>query len=176
MSATQYQNMNQFGQTPLKGRVSNVPTPSTISCQITGASSNTFYPGTAVVLISGTSQTILIEKATATQPIFGFVVWNPKQVKWTAGMNVEVAMPGTVMEMESQAAFNRGQLLQQVATNDQVQAYTGGTNTTIGIALDTASGANKIVRVLIRTVAEYSSSSSSSSSKSSSSSSSSSAT
>lgn len=171
---TMYQNQNQFAQTTTKGKVAAVPNPSTLSCQITTASGNTFKAGTAVKLVAGTANTILIEKAAATEAIFGFVVWSPKKSSWTAGQTVEVALPGSVMEMESSAAINRGQLVEQVATGDLVAAY-AGVNTTVGVALDTASAANQLIRVLIRTVAEYSSSSSSSSCRSSSSSSSSSA-
>ena len=171
----QQQNMNQFTQTAIKGRLSHNPAPNVISCQITTASSNTFYGGTAVKLIAGTANTILIEKSAATEAIFGFVIFNPKKPSGnTAGQTVEVALPGSIMEMESSAAINRGQLVEQVATGDKVAAY-AGVNTTVGVALDTATAANQLVRVLIRTVAEYSSSSSSSSCRSSSSSSSSSA-
>lgn len=175
MPNTVFQNMNQITMTPTKGRVSEIPNPSTISCQVTGASVANLYPGTAVVLVAGTANTILVDKATPSQSIFGFVCWTPKKSKWVANEKLEIAMPGSVMEMESAAAFNRGQLVEQVATNDLVQAY-AGVNNTVGVALDTATGANQLVRVLIRTVAEYSSSSSSSSCRSSSSSSSSSAT
>lgn len=170
----QQQNMNQITMTPHKGRISHIPNPSTLSCQITTASSNTFYGGTAVKLISGTANTILVEKSAASEAIFGFVIANPRSASFTAGKNVEIALPGTVMEMESSAAINRGQLVEQVATGDKVAAY-AGVNNTVGIALDTATAANQLIRVLIRTVAEYSSSSSSSSCRSSSSSSSSSA-
>jgi hypothetical protein len=172
---TVYQNQNQITQGPDKGDVSAIPSPNTISCQITTASANTFYAGTAVVLIAGTANTILVEKAAATSQIFGFVIRNPKKPSHTAGGKVEIAMPGTVMNMESASAVNRGQLVEYVATNDLIQAY-AGVNTAIGVALDTATAANQLIRVLIRTVIDYSSSSSSSSCRSSSSSSSSSAT
>lgn len=170
-----YQNQNQFVQGPVKGGLSAIPNPATISCQITLASSSTFYGGTAVKLISGTANTILVEKAAATDQIFGFVVVNVKKGSHTAGGKVEVALAGSVMEMESGAAFNRGQLLEIVATGDKVIAY-AGVNSPAAVALDTASATGQLVRALVRTVVNYSSSSSSSSCRSSSSSSSSSAT
>lgn len=170
-----YQNQNQFTQGPVKGGLSAIPNPSTISCQITTASGNTFYGGTAVKLISGTANTILVEKAAAGDPIFGFVILQPKKPSFTAGGKVEVALAGSVMEMESGASFNRGQQLEIVASGDKVIAW-AGSNTSMGIALDTATAAGHLVRVLIRPFLDFSSSSSSSSCRSSSSSSSSSAT
>ena len=170
-----YQNQNQVGQGPIKGGLSAVPNPATLSVQITTASSNTFYGATAVKLISGTANTILVEKAAATDQIFGFVIVNPKKPSHTAGGKAEIALAGSVMEMESGAAISRGQMVEIVAATNTVIAW-AGTNTACGVALDTASAANQLLRVLIRTVAEYSSSSSSSSCRSSSSSSSSSAT
>ncbi len=167
-----FQNQNQTSQGPIKGGLSAVPNPATISCQITINSVSTFYAGTAVKLISGTANTILVEKAAATDQIFGFVILNPKKPSHVAGGKVEVALPGSVMEMESNAAFNRGQLVEIVASGDKVIAY-AGVNTAAGVALDSTTGAAQLARVLIRTVIDYSSSSSSSSCRSSSSSSSS---
>lgn len=169
---SQYQNMNQITQGPIKGGLSAVPNPNTISCQITTASGSTFYAATAVKLIAGTANTILVDKAAAGDQIFGFVVLTPKKPSHGAGGKVEVALAGSVMEMESGASFNRGQLLEIVATGDKVIAY-AGVNTAIGVALDSTTGANQLARVLIRTIIDYSSSSSSSSCRSSSSSSSS---
>lgn len=171
----QFQNLNQITQGPIKGGLSAIPNPATISCQVTTASGNTFYAATAVKLISGTANTILVEKAAATDQIFGFVVLTPRKPSHTAGGKVEVALAGSVMEMESGAAFNRGQMVEIVAATNKVIAW-AGVNTACGVALDTATADAQLVRVLIRTVAEYSSSSSSSSCRSSSSSSSSSAT
>lgn len=171
----QFQNMNQVTQGPIKGRVSEVPNPSTVTCQVTPKSGNTLNPGTAVKLIAGTSPQILVEKAAATEQIFGFVVWTPKKVAWTAGQPLEIVLQGSIMEMETNGAINRGQLCEIVASGDKIAGW-AGVNTTIGTALDTATAANQLIRVLIDTDLEYSSSSSSSSSKSSSSSSSSSAT
>ena len=165
-----YQNQNQVAQGPIKGGLSAVPNPATISCQVTLASSSTLYGGTAVTLVDGTANTILVDKASATQPIFGFVVLNPKKPSHAAGGKVEVALAGSVMEMEAAAAFSRGQLLEIVATGDKVQLW-ANVNVAIGVALDTATAAGQLVRVLIREVVTYSSSSSSSSCRSSSSSS-----
>lgn len=169
---TVYQNMNQFAMGSVKGQCAAVPAANVISAQLTTASVGTPKAGAAVKLIAGQANTILVEVAAATDDIFGFIVWNPKKNTYAAGDSFEVALPGTVMTMESSSAFNRGQSLEIVASGEKVKAY-AGTNTPCGVALDTASGAGQLVRVLIRVESEYSSSSSSSSCRSSSSSSSS---
>lgn len=146
---SQFQNMNQVTQTPIKGRVANIPNPATISAQISPVSTQTLFPGSAVVLTTDVANMITVDKSTPSQNIFGFVCWNPKKPNgWTAYQKVEIALPGSVMEMESSAAFNRGTILDQVVLNDQVVTHASGTP--IGIALDTASGANVLVRVYIQ--------------------------
>lgn len=169
---TTYQNMNQFTMGPIKGSVAHTPGQNVLSAQVSKDSVNTLKAGSAVKLMSGAGEAIQVDKAAATDDIFGFVVFNPKKNSYTATDALEVALPGTVMNMEAQAAFNRGQSLEYVASGDLVKAY-AGVNSPIGVALDTASAAGKIARVLIRVESEYSSSSCSSSCRSSSSSSSS---
>lgn len=147
---SQFQNMNQIAQTAIKGRTSFLPAANVISVQIDPNSVQTLYPASAVVLTTATGVMVIVDKATPAQNIFGFIVWNPKKPNgWTANAKVEIALPGTIMEMESATAFNRGQVLDQVVLNDQVQAHSGP-NTPIGISLDNATGANQLVRVYIQ--------------------------
>lgn len=167
-----YQNMNQFQQGAMKGDL-YLPSSPTISVQL-HASATTVYPGSAVKLYAGTSNTILVDKAGANDDIFGWVIRNPKKTSFAAGDTLEVALTGSVITVESSAAFERGQQLEFVATNDLVKAF-AGSNTPVGVALDKATAANQLIRMFIKSEAEYSSSSSSSSCRSSSSSSSSSA-
>ena len=151
----QYQNMNQTAQTPIKGRVANTPNPSTISVQLQQNSTYTVYPASAVVLFAGTANKIMVDKATPTQNIFGFVCWNSKKPNgWTAASKLEIALPGSVMWMESNVAFNRGAVLYQITTGDDADQVTnnsnGSTNTPIGLALDQSTGADQLVRVYIQ--------------------------
>ena len=148
---SQFQNMNQVTQTPIKGRIANVPNPATLSVQISPNSTQTLYPGSAVVLTTDTANMIVVDKSTPSQNIFGFVCWNSKKPNgWTAAQKVEIALPGSVMEMESAVAYNRGAILYQVVLNDQVTSSSAGGATPIGIALDNAAGANVLTRVYIQ--------------------------
>lgn len=164
------QNMNQFNQGPVKGQVMGVPTPATLSAQIVSGGT-TVYPGYAVKLVDGASNTILVNAAAATDDIFGFVVWNPKKSSFAALDTLEVALPGSVIMLETSTSVARGQSVEYVASGGKVTTY-AGTNTPCGVFLDKATAAATLVRVLVRVEAEYSSSSSSSSCRSSSSSSS----
>lgn len=169
---TVYQNMNQFAQTPIKGSIAAIVNPTTLSVQIDINSGSTLYAGSAVKLVAGTANTILVDLAIATDTIFGFIIYNPKKGSFTAGDTVEIALPNSVIYLESYGAFNRGQNLEYYATGTRV-TVSAGTNPIVGTALDTSTASGQLVRVYVRTVAEFSSSSSSSSCKSSSSSSSS---
>lgn len=148
----QYQNMNQTVQTAIKGRVSHIPTPATITVQALGTSLNTFYPASAVKLVAGSSPTILVDLAAAGDNIFGFVIWNPKRPNgYTANAKFEIALPGSIMEMESGASFNRGTILDiNTGGDDASQVVTHVSGTPVGIALDQVTGADQLVRVYIQ--------------------------
>ncbi len=164
-----YQNLNAINQSPNKGELKAIPNPNTVSCQILPASVNSFVAASPVKLISGAANQLLVDLALPTDSIFGFIIYGPKTNKYKGGDRVEVALPGSVMEMESGASFNRGQTLEYQTAGTQVIAW-AGSNAHVGKSLDMAPGANVLVRVLISLSIEEGSSSSSSSCRSSSSS------
>lgn len=159
-----YQNLNQISQTPVKGEVKGIPNPTTVSCQFNPNSIFKLVAASPVKLISGTSQQLMVDLANDTDNILGFVIYSPKKNKYNPGDRIEVALSGSVMEMESEENFNRGQTLEIESAGTKVIAWRGS-KSHIGRALDTAIGPNILVRVLIdTTLADGSSSSSSSSS------------
>ena len=160
---TVYQSMNQEKQTPLKGKVTETPTPNTISCQINPSSSSSFVAGSPVKLISGTSGQILVDLAGPTEPVFGFITYNLKLNKPIAGATVEVALSGSIMMMESAGDIERGNLVEIVTSGTLVQQYRG-VNEIVGVCLHKVSGANKLARIFIRTSGALEEASSSSSS------------
>lgn len=169
----QTQNLNQFGMAALKGEVAAMPNPVTLSVQVDPASSNTIVAGDAVKLMSGVvGKQIIVDKCAATDITFGFVIRNPKKDAWTASQSLEIALPNSIIVLESYAAINRGQQVEFYPTGSKVKAA-AGVNPVCGTCLDQIGGANTLGRIMVRTVAEYSSSSSCSSSSSRSSSSSS---
>ena len=169
------QQLNQFNQKALKGEVDAIPNPVTISCQIPYDSASTLYAGDAVRLVSGTSNTILVDSVLATGIVFGFIIRNPKRTYFAAGDAVEIALPNSVIRLEAYSTISRGNQVEWLPANSRVRA-SAGTNPICGTCLDVASATGDLVRILVRTELEYSSSSSCRSSSSKSSSSSSSAT
>lgn len=166
-----YQNMNQFAQTQIKGTIAAIVNPVTLSVQIDPASQSTLYAGSAVKLQGGASNQILVDLAAATDSTFGFIIYNPKKDIFVAGDVVEIALANSVIVLEAYASITRGNNLEFYPTGNRVK-QNAGVNPICGQALDNAAGTGSLLRVLVRTVAEYSSSSSSSSCRSSSSSSS----
>ena len=166
--------LNQLTQGPVKGQVSHLTNPTTISAQIDLASVSTIYAGAAVKLVSRTAKTIVVDLCAASDAVFGYVVYGPKKNSHTAGESIEVLLSNSVLYVEAFDAINRGNQIEFYPTGALVKKAMG-TNPVSGVALDNAA-AGGLLRIIVRTVAEYSSSSScscSSSSRSSSSSSSS---
>jgi len=155
------QNLNAINQSPVKGQLSAVPNPSTLSCVILSTSVNAFVAASPVKLVSGNANEYVVDLAGVGDNIFGFIVYGPKKNIWTKADRVEVALTGSVMEMESAIAFQRGAVLELVAAGTLVTPFRG-VNSYIGHALDMAPAANVLVRVLIETALEEGSSSSSS--------------
>lgn len=165
------QQLNQFTQATLKGEVSAIPNPMTISVQLHKDSTDTLYPGDVVTLYDGAGSAILVALAAATDVPFGVVIRSPKKASFTANDVFEVAMDGSVINMESYSTIARGNKVEWYPTGRQVKQF-AGSNKCVGTCLDKATATGQIVRIKVRSVDAYSSSSSSSSCRSSSSSSS----
>ena len=162
------QNMNQFSQTPLKGNVAAITNADTISVQVDANSSNTIYPGDFVRLTDTTGSTIVVDLATTGQTADGVVIYTPKKASFTAGDPLEIALPGSVVYLESYGAISRGHRLEWYSTGNQVKSWAGA-NPTCAKALDKASATGQLIRALIleSVDTDYSSSSSCRSSSSS---------
>jgi predicted RecA/RadA family phage recombinase len=162
------QTLNQFGQKPLKGTVAAIPTPTTLSVQVSPSSSETIYAGDMVRLVGGTSPTILVDLCTVvSDQMIGFVIRNPKKASYVAGDALEIAMENSVILLEAYGTINRGNKVEWYPTGKQVK-QNAGVNSAVGTALDVAAATGDLIRVLLATTDAYSSSSSSCSSSSSS--------
>jgi hypothetical protein len=144
-----YQNMNQFSMTALKGKIAAGPNGNTISVQLYAGSVATLYPGDFVTLIDATATTIIVEKAAVTDGNLMCVLASPKKDSFTALDVFEVALPGSIVNLESAAAIVRGADVEFVISGIKVQT-SAGTSTIVGVALDKASGSGKLVRILLK--------------------------
>ena len=156
------QNMNQFNQTPVVGDLDlqTNPNPATFTCLFKDKSETadtTMVPGEGAKLIdletadiSGVNP-IVDERALVSDPIFGVKIFNTKKNASVDGELVQIAGEGAVVFMNSGAAILRGAKVELVlATPGNVVTYSSGSE--FGTALDKVSAADKIVRVLIKTL------------------------
>ena len=90
---------NQFGMTAMKGQLAAIGSQNTISAVIDPGSVSTLYPGDAVVLKITTGNAILVDKALATDTPIGFILTNPKLNKYAKNDNVEIGIPGTIINV-----------------------------------------------------------------------------
>jgi hypothetical protein len=148
-----YQNSNQFLQTPVLGQVSEVVNPSIISVKINPSSAATkIQAGQAVKIIDGTANEILadvVASATADK-VFGVIVYNPKKNTYVKGDTVEIAMEGSVLFMETSAAVARGATVATDWTGPTVAVDAVASHQQTGLALDKATAANQLIRVLVK--------------------------
>lgn len=148
-------NQNQFAQTPVLGQVSQLPNPNIFPAQIDPADTATVITaGTAVKLsnVAGTQIVVLVCAAVTDGPVFGVIVYNMRKNTYAAGDTVEVAGVNSVITLKSSAAIARGANVSQTAPsagNDPLITTSVVTNYVLGQALEKASGANQLIRVLV---------------------------
>jgi hypothetical protein len=151
MSTTQ-PNINQFGISSVQGQIDLLGTPSNvITCQVDSSQATALAQG-APVKLSTTAGGVpkVVGLAANTDVTFGFIARNVKDQTYAANSYCEVALINTVMQMTSGAAITRGAKLEVVYTTNKV-ITNAGTNPVVGFALDTATGADQLIRVYIIT-------------------------
>jgi len=149
------QNMNQFAQAAILGQVDLIPTPDVVSAQVNPSSALTsLQQGDAVKLITGTSGAILVDKQTGPTDaaVFGVIPYNERKNLFVKGDIVEVVRAG-YMYMLSSAAVVRGTRVAITASTTSADPTVATDSTsghfTVGIAIDEASAANQLIRVLV---------------------------
>jgi len=142
--------MNQMAQTPLKAQLAAIFNANTLPVMIDPAQVGTLYAGDFVKLVNATGKNILVQKAAATDSPFGVIIFTPKKQSYVAGDAVEVACDMSVVFLESAGVIARGANVEYTPTGTLVTS-TGGVNPICGIALDNATAANQLIRVLVRT-------------------------
>lgn len=143
------QQLNQFAMATLKGVLSMIFSPNTISVTVDPTSTATLVPGSFVKLTTTTGKAILVDVAAATDVAIGVVVANQKKISFTANDSVSIAIDGSVITLEASAAINRGVSLEYVASGAKVKTNAGA-NPVCGIALDPAAGNGSLFRALVR--------------------------
>lgn len=150
------QNQNQFAQTAMLAQVSQIPNPNVFEAQIliTSVATN-IAAGDAVKLVTGAGTQIQVDKCTSVTdgPVFGFIAFNlRKNSGILPGDTVEIAGVNTVITLKASAAIARGANVSATpgdATNDALVTTSVATNFVAGQALDRATAASQLIRVLV---------------------------
>lgn len=151
-------NQNQFAQSAMLGMVTNDPQPETFSCQLNPSSDWTgpITAGQSVMLSDVTGPQIIVEPCAADDDaVFGVIAYNLRKNSYELGDIVSVVGDGGVLLLKSSAAIARGAKVgttnQTVATDDPtVATQTTAEKAVTGIALEKATAANQLIKVLVR--------------------------
>lgn len=143
---------NQFLQAPVVGMTDLIGGPqNVISCLVDNAQATALVPGQFVKMAStaGGPPHVIATSANS-DASFGVCLYNLKDASYPANSKVEVAMFGTAVWLNSGGAITRGASVEMVAATPGNVVTSGGTNPVVGLALDGATGANQLIRILIQ--------------------------
>lgn len=142
--------LNQFSLEPVQGMLDLSIQPNTIACQVDASQGTALIAGQAVTMVdSAGGVPKVIAAAADTGDVFGFVNYNEKDIDFPAEAKVEISMfRGNVMFMTSNAAIARNAQVMIVVSGSKVATATSNKRV-IGRALDKATDANQLIRVLI---------------------------
>lgn len=122
--------------------------PSTISVKLASTLSGTVKAGDALKFSTTEAGDLpVMDKAASADLTKAVVIFNAKKATWAANEVVEVALAGSIINMEASTAINRGTLVSWNSVSQKIQTTT--TNY-IGYTLDIASASGDIVRVFIQ--------------------------
>ncbi len=144
--------INQFTQSAQKGQMTFGVNLNVLTARVYASTvATTLIPGCAVKLVDVAGNTPIIDKAAATDPIFGFIVFDPKKASAAvAGDVVEIAFDNSFMFMEAGAAIAQGAAVEIVAATNKV-ITSAGINKIVGIAMRKATADTNIIPVMIKT-------------------------
>lgn len=144
------QALNQLQQAPVQGELDLAPQTGMIGCCVKSDEATPLIPGQGVTLVDSADGVPKVTAVTSdTAVLFGFVPYTQKDQDFPANAAVDIAFyRGCIMYMTSNAAIARGAQVMVVVSGTKVATAT--TNKRIaGIALDKATDADQLIRVLI---------------------------
>lgn len=145
---------NQFAQVPLLGTIDMRFPFNTVSVMIDASQATALYFGAAVKMVdSAGGVPKVVGCAANSDEVLGFINFDVKTVAFLAGMPAEISMAGNVMYLYATGAIARGAQVQlDLSTNGGVAAKSGSSGADIvGYALDKASAAGALIRVVLST-------------------------
>lgn len=143
---------NQFSQSQVLGQLDLQHNANVISAQIDTTSAGGLVPGQAVKLVdTANGLPLVVEAAADTDDVIGFIAYGIRNASYAVGDRVSIALVsgGAAMYLNSNAAIARGaSCMVVIATPGNVATATSG-KTIVGRALDKATAANQLIRVLM---------------------------
>ena len=162
MTSSQQFQSNQFNNNvPVKGDTAMTVGFNTMPVLLDPNSVSTVVAGDAVVLTTSDGTAILVDKATAAEVPWGFIVYEMKNNIYSVASGkvaFEIARFGTLVWAEAQGSVDRGDDLEYVP--DGTTGYNplikvnAGTNPICGIAVDNASD-GELFRMMIITAIDF---------------------
>ena len=149
--------MNAFAPDgELKGRLDLQANIDSLSCIIDSTQATAIKAGTPVKVIATSSKLPHIVAAASGDLILGFVKHSPRKESFAAGEVVEVSYGGDVMYLEADAAIDAGVPVNVTDFTDMAVAKIGtSAGSTVGFALEKATAAGQLIRVLLRTPVQH---------------------
>jgi len=145
-------NLNQFKMTNLVGVVEN-PGANVIQCQVlpTMATTSYFSAGQVVNFGSGVAEMQIVQAATSGTGGIGIIAFTAKKDTFYANDIVSVAMDGSIINVVAGGPIARMQTVAFGSIAYGIPNVTGAVGATgVGIALDIASAAGDIIRVMVK--------------------------
>lgn len=139
--------MNQFAISTVRGQLADWGLNAQImEVRISEDSVAEIYPGDPVKLVSSPKGVITVEAAAKGDEVYGFMVWDTKRTKATAGQYIRVLRDGGVMQMITDEALTAGDVVYIDETDGGVSKVATGLGSPIGLALeDTAAAADGVL-------------------------------
>ena len=150
---------NQFAMSTTLGMLDMPFNYGTISAIIDPAFTGTAFAGQPVKLVAGTSGGApkVTPCTLASDPVFGYINYNIKNIGFVANQSVELSQSGNMMYLYATAAITQGaRVMVDIATVGGVVAYSaGGGQAIVGWAFDGAAGAGALIRVRLDAVPTF---------------------
>lgn len=143
---------NQLKQGPILGRLDLQFNANVINCVIDASSGGGLVPGQAVKIVDNAGGVPkVVEAAADTDDIIGHIQFTGRNATFGVGDAVAIVLVngGGCMYLNANAAIARGaKVMVVIATPGNVATATSG-KTIVGRALDKATAANQLIRVLM---------------------------
>lgn len=148
--------MNEFApQGELKGRLDLQANIDSLSCVVDSTQATPLTAGQPVKMVTTSNGIPHIVAAASGDMILGFVKASPARNTFAAGKVVEVSYGNDVMYLEADAAINAGAFVNVTDFTDNAVSAAAGNGSAVGVALEKASAAGQLIRVLLKTPVKH---------------------